>query len=89
MRRLLFLGAMALGFAGAGCATDRQSSDTSAPKSVAPDVTNPTQLPGRASAGGLFDNQAPSQSPFGMPGQGVQQSSFQRYDQRMYRSFGP
>ena len=89
MRRLLFLGVMALGLAGAGCATDRQSSDTSAQKTVAPDVSNPNQLPGRARAGGMFDNQMPSQSPFGTPGQGMPQTGFQRYSQQMYRGFGP
>jgi hypothetical protein len=90
MRRVLFLGVIALGLGGAGCAGDRQSTDTSAQQSVAPDVTNPNQLPGRAQARGLFDNQVPSQQPFGMPGQGIPQTSFQRYDQQMYRgSFGP
>ena len=90
MRRLLFLGVIALGLAGAGCAGDRQSTDTSAQKTVAPDVSNPNQLPGRAQARGLFDNQMPSQQPFGMPGQGMPQTGFQRMDQQMYRgSFGP
>jgi hypothetical protein len=89
MRRLLFLGGIALGLAGAGCATDRQSSDTTAQKSVVPDVTNPNQLPGRAQARGMFDNQVPTQQPFGMPGQGMPQTPFQRMDQQMYRGFGP
>ena len=89
MRRLLFLGVMALGLAGAGCAGDRQSTDTGTQNTVTPDLANPNQLQGRAQARGLFDNQVPSQQPLGMPGQGIPQTSFQRFDQQMFRgSFG-
>ncbi len=90
MRRLLFVGVMALGLAGMGCATSQQSSTAGGTQKVnAPELTNANRLEGRAKANGLFDNQMATQNPGFAPMQGVPQTAFQRMDNRMYNgNFG-
>ena len=91
MRRLLLLGVMCLGFAGAGCATNRQSStaDTSAPKPPTPDLANANRLEGRTRSPGFLDNQAnPQYDPMTSPQQGMPMTGYQAMQQRMNRSFG-
>lgn len=95
MRRLLFVGVMALGLAGLGCATGSQSSTSgSTRKFQAPDLTNPTQLQGRNKAQGFLDNQVATQSPMTptqgpMPVQAMPQTGYQRMENQMYgRTFG-
>lgn len=90
MRRLLFVGVMALGLAGMGCATGSQSSTAGGTQKVnAPELANPTQLQGRAKAQGWLDNQVSTQNPLAptqgpMPATGMPQTGFQRIDNRMY-----
>jgi hypothetical protein len=88
------LGVLCVGLAGAGCATDRQSStatDAAAPKDATPDLMNANRLQGRNRTPGPFDNQgAPGYDPITSPQQGVPMTGFQSMQQRMNRPYmGP